>query len=64
MCPPNNQKKGYSEEENDLLTLDFASIIDGPFDDYSLTDCTPVCGIPYNSNENVLPPIETEYNIC
>ena len=59
MCPPNQVQQEFTEEDNELFTLDFASIIDGPFYD-SMTHAIPVCGIPYNVNEHVLPPIETE----
>ena len=62
MCPPNQVQQGYNEEDNDLFTLDFASIIDSRFYD-SLTHGIPACGIPYNLDEYVLPPIETENQV-
>ena len=62
MCPPNQRQEGYCEEENDLFTIDFSSVIDGPFYD-SLTHGVSICGIPYNLDEPIFPPIQGESKV-
>jgi len=57
MCPPNNPRKNFADEENDLFTIDFNSIYEDILFDEPCTNM-PLCGSPYNINEEVWFPVE------
>ena len=61
MCPPNQVPQGYSEEDNDLFSLDFASICDPTFF-ATLTHGLPACELPRNPNDPSYSPIGAESN--
>ena len=62
MCPPNQSPHSLNEEDNELFNLDFASLCEPNFFEI-MSQNIPVCGIPNNLNEAVLPPIEAD-NKC
>ena len=59
MCPPNQSPHSLNEEDNELFNLDFASLCEPNFFEI-MSQNIPVCGIPNNLNEAVLPPIEAD----
>ena len=59
MCPPNQSPHSLNEEDNELFNLDFASLCEPNYFEI-MSQNIPVCGIPNNLNEAVLPPIESD----
>lgn len=62
MCPPNQSPHSIKDEDNELFNLDFESLCEQNFIEI-MPQNIPVCGIPNNLNESILPPIGLEKEI-